>query len=467
MATLPMQGEEDAALLERLERLAKRDEENWRKGQASGTVYHGGAEHQRVIDRAFQLYSVSNPLHVDIWPSVAEFEKKICEMTGHLLGRRENTRTASVCGSVTSGGTESIFMSVKAHLTRFRKTNPGVTPEIVCCATKHAALSKACDVLSIRLVETPADPKTFKMVPEAVARAISHRTVMIFASAPSYAQGVIDPIEDLGRIAKANGIGLHVDCCLGGFFLPFVRDFRPEMPFFDFRVDGVSAISCDTHKYGYATKGTSVVLYRNDELRQCQYFAFPRWTGGLYVTPTMAGSRNGGVSAAAYASMMRVGFKGYVAITRSICAVVEKISEAARDPSTGLHVLGTPEAMIVAVASDAYSIYDWQKRMARRGYGWSSCQNPKCVHLCVTRVHVGRGEDIARAMREVSHELLKTTRVDKGTMDGPGVYGVVRSEGSKRRRKRSKKGKRDMDALLRNYMSGVLGGGVVEPSGRL
>jgi len=464
ISRIPETGESSASLLRRLEVYAERDRKRWSFGQCSGSVYHGGVEHQRTLDRAFSLFSVSNPLHADVWPSVAQFERDVVAMTADLLGGRENK---DVVGCVTSGGTESIFCSVKSHLFRAKHHRVGGRVEqrpfeIVCCTTKHAALDKACDILGIRLVETPPNPSTFEMDVGAVRAAISDQTIMIFASAPSYPQGIIDPIEALGRLAVRRGVGLHVDACLGGFYLPFLRTFK-SVRLFDFAVPGVSSMSADCHKYGNATKGTSVVLYCNDALRRWQYFAYPDWSGGMYVTPTLAGSKNGGLSAAAYASMVSIGRSGYIQLTRQMDETVQIVLDAARNKCPGLEVLGTPTAMIVAVKSDVFNIYQWQKRVSKLGFSWSACQNPRCVHLAVTNVHVGKGHDIARAMQRACEVLSEQSVANaSNAQDGPNIYGVASSSSETTKRRRRKKERRDLDASLRAYMSGVLGGAMAE-----
>ena len=174
-------------------------------------------------------------------------------MTASLL----NGGCKTVCGAITPGSTESIVMSAKAHR-QWAEVTKGITrPEIICASSKHAAIEKACDLLRIKLVELPVHPESFMVDVESTRASITENTIMIYASAPSYPHGIIDPIDAHGKLAKGAGIGLHVDCCLGGFYLPFAKRFDSKIPAFDFEVDGVTAMSCDTHKYGYASKGTS------------------------------------------------------------------------------------------------------------------------------------------------------------------------------------------------------------------
>ena len=310
---LPERGVADDALLELLAGYKAQDEARWNRGQLSGAVYHGEDDHLDTLNQAAGMFSVSNPLHSSTWPSVSKFEAEVIAMTASML----NGGDEGVVGCMTSGGTESILMAAKTHR-QWGEREKGITsPEVVCAGSAHAAIYKAADILRLTLIEVPIDPVSCEMDVAAAAAAITPNTVMIYSSAPNYPQGVIDPIAQLSELALRHGVGLHVDCCLGGFVLPFARKLRGNIPPFDFALPGVTSMSADTHKYGYATKGTSVVLYRSKELRKHQYFTFPRWQGGNYGTPSTAGSRPGTLSAAAWAAMMRLGEEGYLEVCQA------------------------------------------------------------------------------------------------------------------------------------------------------
>ena len=306
-AVLPEAGRDGEAIVAQMHVLATGENKKWQDGKVSGCVYHGDAEHLAVLNAAYNLYAVSNPLHPDVWPSVMKFEAEVVQMTANLL----NGGDEGVCGCLSSGGTESIVLAVKTHR-EWALREKGITePEIIVASTVHAAFDKACEILRVKLIKIAVDETTFQLDPRAVRSRVTSNTVLIVGSAPNYPQGTIDPIEALGKIALASGCGLHVDCCLGGFVLPFAREIGYDLGGnFDFGVKGVTSMSCDTHKYGYAHKGTSVVLYRSKALRHHQYFTYPQWSGGLYCTPTIAGSKPGGLIAATWASMMRLGHSG-------------------------------------------------------------------------------------------------------------------------------------------------------------
>merc|ERR1711871_39306 len=424
---LPTIGISDELLKEQISSYKQQDENRWKDGQVSGGIYHGGEEHLALQNHALSMFSVSNPLHGDVWPSIVKMEAEIISMTANLV----NGGDLNVCGAITSGGTESIIMSVKTH--RMWAEARGITePTIIGCFSSHAGLDKACDMLKVKLVKVPFDLDTCEMLVDEVAKRITKNTIMIYSSAPNYPHGIIDPIKSLSDLVMQQPfnrpIGLHVDCCLGGFFLPFARKLRDNIPAFDFALPGVTSMSCDTHKYGYASKGTSVVLFRNQSYREHMFFTFPNWTGGMYSTPTMPGSRPGALSAAAWASMMRLGEQGYLDITEKILSCVERITAAARHDIPGLIVLGDPISMVVAVASTDFNIFTFGKKMRERGYGWSACQNPSCVHLAATLLHTSHTESIICAMKEVAVELMSTKDVADNTKIG--IYGVQDNSGS-------------------------------------
>eukprot|EP00947_MAST-08B_sp_MAST-8B-sp1_P001493 g1493.t1 len=444
----------DGDLLDLMEGFRAQDEARWKAGQASGGIYHGQEDHLAVLNKAYSLFAVSNPLHTDIWPSVVKFEAEIVSMAAGLLGGGD----PNVCGSLTSGGTESIICAAKTHRQWAERTKGITAPEIIVGTTKHAAIEKACDLLRIKMVELPVDPDTFAVDPEAVRTALTPNTIMIYGSAPSYPQGIIDPIEALSALAVEAGVGLHVDCCLGGFFLPFARQLRSNVPAFDFALPGVTSMSCDTHKYGYAHKGTSVVLYRDAGLREHQFFAYPDWTGGKYITPTLAGSRPGALSAACWASMVRLGHRGFLEITEQILRATEAVAAAAR-AIPGIVVLGEPVAMVLAIASRDFNIFSLQKLMHARGFGWSSCQNPACLHMCFTLLHAGAQTDAMIAvLRECAAELMAKAQAGERDETTAGIYGVTDDSGAVGggAAGKTKGKKKDVAASLRRYQGKVL-----------
>lgn len=284
-------------------------ETQWQNGKVSGTVYHGGSDLSQIIVKAIEMYLLTNPLHVDVFPSVRKMEAEVVSMTANLFRGPANFPVP--VGTMTSGGTESIFLAMKSYRERGRALRGITRPNMVVPLTAHAAFDKAAGLLGIELRHFAVDPITFRALPAAARSRIDGNTIVVVGSAPSFAQGVIDPIQELAAAAKTVGAGLHVDCCLGSFLIAYTKRFKELTPH-DFSVDGVTSISVDTHKFGFAPKGSSVILYRDAELRRFQYFSTPRWTGGIYATATVAGSRPGALIAACWAVMAHIGDDGCV-----------------------------------------------------------------------------------------------------------------------------------------------------------
>jgi len=219
--------------------------------------------------------------------------------------------------------------------------------------------------------------------------AITDNTIVMVGSAPQFPHGIIDPIEELSEIARKRGIGFHTDACLGGFILPWAEKLGYDVPPFDFRLPGVTSMSADTHKYGYAAKGTSVVLYRGKQLRHHQYFVTTEWPGGLYFSPTFLGSRAGALSAECWAAMVSIGENGYMKAAESILTAAKSLKEGIRQIPE-LYVLGDP-LFVVAFASDTLDIHAVCDVMSTKGWSLSGLQKPACVHISLTQRHAQPG----------------------------------------------------------------------------
>jgi sphinganine-1-phosphate aldolase len=423
---LPGHGLGAGEVLATVEDLAGRERARWRDGLASGAVYHGGDDHVAFLNRVYGAASQVNPLHADLWPSGAKFEAEIVAMTATLLGgdaAGAGDPARQVVGTVTSGGTESILLAMKAYRDRARaRARSRVTrPEVVAPTTAHVAFDKAAQYFGIRLVRVPVGPD-FRADVAAMARAVTRRTVALVGSAPTFPHGVIDPIEELAAVAADRGIGFHTDACLGGFVLPWARRLGYDVPGFDFSVPGVTSMSADTHKYGYAAKGTSVVLYRGAELRSHQYFTATDWPGGLYFSPTLAGSRPGGLSAACWAAMVATGDDGYLEATRRIletgAAIRDGIAAIPR-----LRILGDP-LWVIAFGSGSLDIYRVLERMTGRGWSLNGLHRPPAVHLCVTLRHTEPGV-ADRFLADLRTSVAEVESLPAGPEGMAPVYGLA------------------------------------------
>lgn len=401
--SLPLAGRDRADILAEMEQIQAKEGERWRQGYVSGAVYQGDAEHIDFLNRVYALNSQSNPLHFDLWPSAVKYEAEIVAMTAHMLGAAQaaGEHGDAVVGTVTSGGTESIMLAVRTYRDFAAATRGIKQPELIIPLSAHAAFEKAAHAFGVKLIRTPLD-ETYRADVRAMAAAINRNTIALVGSAPSFPHGAIDPIPALASLAQARGVGLHVDACLGGFVLPWAERLGYTVPQFDFRLRGVTSMSADTHKYGYAAKGTSVVLYRGEALRRYQYYTAADWPGGLYFSPTFAGSRPGGLSAACWAALVSTGEEGYLAATARILAVAQLLRRWI-EHTPDLVVLGDP-LFVIAFGSPTLNIYQVQEQMAQRGWSLNGLHHPPAIHLAVTLRHTQPGvaqrfmDDLTRAI---------------------------------------------------------------------
>jgi sphinganine-1-phosphate aldolase len=359
---IPPQGMKKEEIFERLEAYRSGDM-NWRDGRTWAYIYDPGPEAEEVIKQAYMMYLSENALDPTVFPSVLRFENELVAMAvSHLNGDDQ------VVGNFTSGGTESIMLAVKTARDYSRARRPEITePEIVLPVTGHAAFQKACHYLCLKPVLVPVYPETFRADPEEVRRAITPNTVLLVGSAVSYAHGVVDPIRELGQIALEHDLLLHVDACMGGFLLPYFRRLGAPVPDFDFSAPGVTSISMDLHKYAFAAKGASVVLYRNKDLRRHQIYTCAQWTGYTVVNPTIQSSKSAGPLAAAWAVLHFLGDEGYLEIARQVMDATRKIADAI-EQTDDLRLLGRPEMNLVAFTSDTVSVFHIIDEMKERAW---------------------------------------------------------------------------------------------------
>lgn len=428
---LPEQGRRRAEILGEMRSFAERESGQWRDGYVSGAVYHGDQEHIEFLNQVYAINSQVNPLHVDIWPSATKFEAEIVAMTASMLGAdatapapEANARfPGAVCGTVSSGGTESILLAMKTYRDWGRAEKGIRRPNMVVPETAHAAFDKASQYFGIEARRVPLTGE-YRADASAAEQLIDKNTVVVVGSAPAFPHGIIDPIEELSELARARGIGCHVDACLGGFLLPWARELGHPVPDFDFRLPGVTSMSADTHKYGYAAKGTSVVMYRGEALRHHQFFTISDWPGGLYFSPTLAGSRPGALSAACWASMVSIGAAGYRDAAARILDAAERIKTGLR-ALPAIEILGDPLWVIAFAARDErVDIYRVMARMSQRGWSLNGLHRPACVHLCVTLRHAEPG--VAERFVADLGEAIAEVEAAPGEAEGAApVYGMA------------------------------------------
>ena len=382
---IPARGRRREDIFQELATMATEENARWQSGRVSGTFYHGGEAHRAFLNKVFALFSHENTIQFDLCPSMFKLESEIIAMTARMLnGDAAAARNPQdqVCGTLTSGGTESILMAMKAYRDWARSEKGISAPQVIMPHTAHPAFDKAGQYFGIEMVHVPVAPPDFRVDPEKVEKRITDNTIAIVGSAGNYPYGLIDPLEALSEIALDRGIGMHVDGCLGGFILPWIEKLGYAVPPFDFRLPGVTSMSADTHKYGFALKGTSVVLYRNNTFRRHQYFGVPDWAGGMYASPTASGSRSGGLTAATWAAMVYLGEEGYLAAVRAIMGVADEIKQGiAAMPE--LTLIGEP-TFVISFRSDAVDIYHVNDFMKTRGWRFNVLQLPPALHFCVT-----------------------------------------------------------------------------------
>jgi glutamate/tyrosine decarboxylase-like PLP-dependent enzyme len=421
---LPEHGVPRAEVAGLIERLAAAEEPRWRGGFASGAVYHGDPAHVAFLNRVYAAQSQSNPLHPDLWPSTTKFEAEIVAMTADMLGARHAGPAAPVAGTVSSGGTESILLAMKAYRD-YARARRGITePEIVAPVTAHAAFDKAARYFGMPLIRVPVD-SGFRADLAAMADAVTERTAVVVGSAPTFPHGIIDPIPQIAALAAERGTGCHVDACLGGFIVPWAERLGYPVPPFDFRLPGVTSMSADTHKYGYAAKGSSVVLYRGKDLRQFQYYTTADWPGGLYLSPTFAGSRPGALSATCWAAMVSIGENGYLEAARRILETGAKVRDGIAG-IPGVRVLGDPLWVIAFATEDGPDVFQVLENMSHRGWSLNGLQRPAAVHIAITLRHTlpGVADRFLADLRESVDEVRANPGVSTGMAP---VYGMAAS----------------------------------------
>ena len=408
MTALPAKGIPWPELQSQLSEAGKNDVD-WRNGRVPMFIHYAGDDVLEVAKQAYLMYFSENGLGLRAFGSLAQFEREVVEMGLGLLHGGEGTR-----GAMTTGGTESIFLAVKAARDLALKRRPGIgRPQIVMASSAHPAFDKAAHFMGLQLVRTPLRAD-FCADPDAIAAAITPDTVMVVGSVPAFPHGVVDPIDQIAAVAQARGVWMHVDACVGGYFAPFAQQLGVALPDWDFAVPGVTSISADLHKYGYAAKGASTLFFRDAESFAGMGWTFDNWPRGQYFTHTLVGTRAGGAIAAAWAVMKYLGVDGYQRITQRVLATRRALQHGAAE--LGLPTLGDPRLSILAYGSPAHDIAGIAKALAARGWVPGLVTNPAGLHHMLNLTHepvVGRYlDDLAAAMKEAGRSGATAQAVD-------------------------------------------------------
>jgi glutamate/tyrosine decarboxylase-like PLP-dependent enzyme len=394
---LPEKGVPRDEILAQLDAL-KVDDVRWRAGRAFSLAYSAGDQVQEVAREAYARFMTENALNPDAFPSLRLLQAEVVGWVADLLHGG-----AEAAGYMTSGGTESLLVAVRAARERGRAERGVTAPEMVLPTTAHAAFEKGADYFGVRSVRVPVG-KDFRADPQAMAAAITPDTVLVVASAPGYPQGTIDPVEPIARLAAAAGASCHVDACMGGMTLPFLEKLGEPIPRWDFRVPGVTSISVDLHKYGYTAKGASVIVHRTRALRRWQTFSTSNWLGGTYGSPGVLGTKSGGPIAAAWAVMRLLGERGYLDLVRSARATTVRMIEGAR-AIPGVRVLGDAEVTLVALAFDDVDPFAVGEALWKRGWYLDRQAPPPSLHATVNAVHAAVIEEFLVDLRTAVEEV--------------------------------------------------------------
>jgi glutamate/tyrosine decarboxylase-like PLP-dependent enzyme len=423
---LPAHGLDADAVLARMDEL-RVDDRDWRGGRVFSLVYSAGDAVHDLLQRAATLYSAENALNTAVFPSLGRMQQDIISITAGLLGadRLPPDEREGVRGFLTSGGTESLLQATRTARDWGRSERGIDRPNMVLATSAHAAFEKASHYFDVESRRVPVRDD-FSADTDALADAVDDRTVMVVASAPSYPQGVIDPVPDIAAMASERGVLCHVDACLGGFLLPFLSRLGHLDKRWDLTVAGVTSISADLHKYGYATKGVSVILYRHRRLAGLQPFVTTNWLGGLYGSPSMAGTRPAGPIAAGWAVLHHLGADGYLRLAEDAHQAAAAIKGAIHD-TAGLTLRGSPDATVFAYGGDPddgrIDTFALGDALADRG-GWFFDRQtpPDSLHATVQAGHLAVTGRLRADLTAVAGELRSSGRraAERGA-----TYGTV------------------------------------------
>ncbi|KOS18559.1 Sphingosine-1-phosphate lyase [Escovopsis weberi] len=432
--SLPKEGLPEETVRAELDALASMDHTRWEDGFVSGAVYHGGEDLMRLQTEAFGKFTVANPIHPDVFPGVRKMEAEVVSMVLNMFHA-----PTGAAGATTSGGTESILMACLAARQKAYHERGITEPEMILPSTAHTAFRKAGDYFKIKIHYVDCPAPTYQVDVRRVSRLVNRNTVLLVGSAPNFPHGIIDDISALSKLALRKKINLHVDCCLGSFVIACLDKAGFETQPFDFRLKGVTSISCDTHKYGFAPKGNSTILYRSAAQRAYQYFVSPDWSGGVYASPGMAGSRPGALIAGCWASMMRLGEAGYVDTCARIVGTAKKIADAMHTSPVlrgEIDIIGKPLVSVVAFTTTTLNVYDIADGMSAKGWHLNALQDPPAIHVAVTLPMTGVWEKLTGDLERTVEEEREKERVrqvegfgarGKAMGDSAALYGVAGS----------------------------------------
>ena len=413
--SLPQVGLSPEKVFQALEELRVNDVA-WREGRAFSLAYHAGAEAISVAEEAYRRFSGENALSTDAFPSLRQIQSDVVAMAGSWLGA-----TSDSAGFMTSGGTESILMAVKAARDRLLKERTITQPNIVLPTSAHAAFDKACAYFGVesRRVAVGTD---WRADVSAMRTCVDSNTVLIVASAPQYPQGVVDDVSGIAQVAIDHNINCHVDACMGGVTLAYLSRLGENIPSWNLQVPGVSSISVDLHKFGYTSKGASVIMYASKYLRSFQGFVTDNWLGGVYASSGMLGTKSGGAMASAWAVMHHLGEDGYLRLTREAREATLQIASFISS-NDRLCLRAKPQTTLICFGAKdpaALNVFAVADELARHGWYVDRQSPPDSLHCTVNAIHHDKISQFTHDLQLAINEVLATNKTgDKGS------YGTI------------------------------------------
>eukprot|EP01130_Rhizamoeba_saxonica_P001347 TRINITY_DN11210_c0_g1_i1.p1 TRINITY_DN11210_c0_g1~~TRINITY_DN11210_c0_g1_i1.p1 ORF type:complete len:516 (+),score=128.11 TRINITY_DN11210_c0_g1_i1:31-1578(+) len=418
---IPEIGVDADTILEQV-RTLRGKEAAYNSGNAFGGIYSNSKKVKQLYVEAGNIFSDSNGLYPMLFVGLLKFEKEVISMTLNLL-----EAPSTGCATMTTGGTESILMAVKAYRERGADLYGITEPEMIVPVSAHAAFCKGAKYFGVKFVCVPVRDD-FRADAEVIQKAITPNTIMIVASSPSYPQGVIDDIEAIGQVALERDIPFHVDSCLGGFCLPFLTKLGHVSKPWNFKVPGVTSMSADIHKYGFGPKGSSVISYVSHEYRKYQFFTTAHWSGGLYASPTMTGSRPGSTIAASWAHMIHMGEDKFLEFNSEAYQVFEMLCDGISQIPE-LFILGPPDACCIAFDSNDFDILSLADVMEERGWkNLNRLQRPNCIQIQVGFRTDFNHEQFLEDLTECSSLLKGGQKAEEGMASVYGLAGQIPSE---------------------------------------
>lgn len=402
-------------IIGRLEECAKLDADPY-SGKLFTIAFESGSEDLRnLLHRAFTMFMDKNILDITEFRSAIKLEKEIIDMAKSLMNADEDG-----VGTFTFGGTESVFLAVKAARDSFFIKKGFQMPEIVMPVTGHPCYDKAAEYMGLKVVRVPVDQEILEGDPDAIKEAITDNTAMIVGSVPNWPFGTFDPIEKFAEIAAEKNIWFHVDACVGGFILPFLKKLGESIPVFDFSIPGVSSISMDPHKYAYSSIGSSIILFRKSFNKMLSQYVNLRWPGYPIVNPGVLSSRSAGSLAATWAALHYAGEPGYLDLARKILKartlVVDNLEKL------DFKIMGRPRSPIVAFSSEEVNVFQLSDEMLKKGWfllpqrGIGELSIPRSIHLTITPIHEQLSKQFALDLEEAKLAVSKMPPSEIGEM---------------------------------------------------